>query len=388
SRGGEAGAPQEGARRGRPARLSARGLGAPRLRGRRVLPGLVALGAGRRARGQPRGSRDGNPLASARARDRAPGDRARTARRPAARGVDLRSEAGRFADPRGKFLRRGGGPARGARCRRPERRRSRPAALGAGPRRVRAPPGRRSSGVHRASHRGRAPLRGARFALDFERYSAHLGIVNEANEREQAPRSGPLSAVPIHEIVTRWDLDKTYLRSRFDTLRELVAAALEPPERKRSVPGASAVLRELSTRGAWVHILSGSPRQMRRKLIAKLALDGVRWNELTLKPNLSNLLFLRFQALRDQLGYKLPELLKARARDERRLDSGPTPREVLVGDDSESDAFVYSLYADLCAGVVTSRELERVLRAGRAYEATVVACRQALAQVPRVPVVD
>ncbi|MFO7177125.1 MAG: hypothetical protein DIU78_000365 [Pseudomonadota bacterium] len=212
--------------------------------------------------------------------------------------------------------------------------------------------------------------------------------MNEANQREQAPRSGPLSAVPIHELITRWDLDKTYLRSRFDTLRELVTAALEPPERKRSVPGAAAVLRELSSRGAWVHILSGSPRQMRRKLVAKLELDGVRWNELTLKPNLSNLLFLRFQALRDQLGYKLPELLKARVRDERRLGSGMAPREVLVGDDSESDAFVYSLYADLCAGTVSASELERVLRAGHAYEATLVACRRALAQVPRVPVVD
>jgi phosphoglycolate phosphatase-like HAD superfamily hydrolase len=201
---------------------------------------------------------------------------------------------------------------------------------------------------------------------------------------------GQLTSRPelaMDEIVTRWDLDKTYLRSRFDTLRELMNAAIERPEQKRAVPGAAAVLRELSGRGARICILSGSPRQMRKTLSAKLALDGVRYDELTLKPNLSNLARLRFRALRDQLGYKLPELLAARARDtsaygERR------PREFLVGDDSESDAFVYSLYADVCAGTVGAEELERVLEVGETYREAVHRCRQALPQIARVQIVD
>ncbi|MGC4091550.1 MAG: hypothetical protein QM756_27450 [Polyangiaceae bacterium] len=151
-------------------------------------------------------------------------------------------------------------------------------------------------------------------------------------------------------FITRWDLDKTYLRSRFDTLSDLVSSALEKIEQKRTVPGATAVLRELGKSGGRVHILSGSPRQMKGKLSAKLRLDGVDWDELTLKPNLSNLLRMRLYALRDQLGYKLPELLDARVRDEQRFGSGLKLREVLVGDDSESDAFVYSLYADLIFG--------------------------------------
>lgn len=182
-------------------------------------------------------------------------------------------------------------------------------------------------------------------------------------------------------FITRWDLDKTYLRSRFDTLSDLVSSALEKVEHKRTVPGATAVLRELGRGGGRVHILSGSPRQFRGRLSEKLRLDGVNWDELTLKPNLSNLLRMRLHALRDQLGYKLPELLEARARDEARFGSGLRMREVLVGDDSESDAFVYSLYADLSLGEVPQHELERVLEAGNLGESTFARCQKALSKL-------
>ena len=200
--------------------------------------------------------------------------------------------------------------------------------------------------------------------------------------------SGARTGLDSTDVVTRWDLDKTYLRSRFDTLKELLNAALETPEEKRAVPGAAAVLRELSGRGARVHILSGSPRQMRSKLSAKLELDGVRYDELTLKPNLSNLARLRFRALRDQLGYKLPELLSARARDLQHEYGRRHPLEILVGDDSESDAFVYSLYADICAGSLDLTTLERVLEVGEAYSGAIRDCRAALPRIAEHDVVD
>jgi hypothetical protein len=127
---------------------------------------------------------------------------------------------------------------------------------------------------------------------------------------------------------------------------------------------------------------------MRSKLEAKLGLDGVSFDELTLKPNLSNLLRLRFSALRDQLGYKLPELLEARVRDERGMGRTRALREVLVGDDSESDAFVYSLYADLCAGNVGAAELERVLEAGELPTRAILRCRRALSELERRAAID
>ena len=173
----------------------------------------------------------------------------------------------------------------------------------------------------------------------------------------------------VHRFVARWDLDKTYLRTDFDTLRDLVRTALERPDQKRTVPGAGSVLRELSSAGAEIHILSGSPRQMRGRIEEKLRLDGATFASLTLKPNLENFLRLRLRALRDQLGYKLPALLRSRAAlTEARAKDGTLVREVLLGDDAEADAFVYSLYADVCAGVVDDALLAEVLRRGRVYD--------------------
>jgi hypothetical protein len=179
------------------------------------------------------------------------------------------------------------------------------------------------------------------------------------------------------KFVARWDLDKTYLRTDFDTMRDLVRTAIERPDRKRSVPGAAALLRELGKTGARIHILSGSPRQMRGRLEEKLLIDRVRWDELTLKPNLSNLMRLRLRAMRDQLGYKLPMLLQARARDQKLGDGPGTPREILVGDDAEADAFVYSLFADIVEGGVSRALLARVLERGRVYDDQAEACLRA-----------
>src|SRR5262249_15676427 len=143
-------------------------------------------------------------------------------------------------------------------------------------------------------------------------------------------------------FIARWDLDKTYLRTDFDTVGALVRTAIERPDQKRTVPGAASLLRELGRAGVETHILSGSPEQLRSRPEEKLRLDGARWTTLTLKPNLQNLLRLRFRALRGQLGYKLPALLRRRCelpsqRDER----GELIHEVLLGDDAEADAFVY-----------------------------------------------
>lgn len=167
-------------------------------------------------------------------------------------------------------------------------------------------------------------------------------------------------------LVTRWDLDKTYLRTEFDSLRDLVRTALESPEDKRTNPGALTLLRELSAARADIHILSGSPEQMRGRLEKKLRLDGIRWESFNLKPNLQNMLRLRFRAVRDQLGYKFPALLRSRRSDQVKHGTSPV-REVLLGDDAEADAFVYSLYADTIRGMLSRPLLREVLSRGRMY---------------------
>ena len=173
----------------------------------------------------------------------------------------------------------------------------------------------------------------------------------------------------MKKFVARWDLDKTYLRTDFDTFSDLLRTAVERPDQKRTVPGAAALMRELSDAGVDIHILSGSPEQLRSRLVAKLRLDGVRFETLTLKPNLRNLLRLRFRAIRGQLGFKLPTLLRRRCEmPSQRDEQGFLIREALLGDDAEADAFVYSLFGDICSGEVLADELEAVMRDGDCYE--------------------
>lgn len=184
--------------------------------------------------------------------------------------------------------------------------------------------------------------------------------------------------------IFRWDLDKTYLRSEFETLKELLHTALEKPQDKRAVPGAPALLKALRAAGGPAHricIVSGSPRQMRRVLAAKLALDGVEYDEFVLKNNLGNLVRGRFRALREQVGYKLPALLRSRA-----AVHGEPP-ETLFGDDAESDAIIYTLYAELLAGRVSRAELGRVLDAVDAYDDTRAELLALAEKLPRVDVV-
>ncbi|MFW5877377.1 MAG: phosphatase domain-containing protein [Myxococcota bacterium] len=180
------------------------------------------------------------------------------------------------------------------------------------------------------------------------------------------------------KLVYRWDLDKTYLRTEFDTVRDLVRTAFEPAKQKRTVPGAAALLREVkATQPAGIYILSGSPEQMRRVLEAKLRLDGVQWDSFTLKPSLRNLLRGRFRFLRDQVGYKLASLLTSR------LQVEPDTDEILFGDDAEADAFIYSLYADICGDRVDNGTLMEVLRRAGVYEQELPSLVRMMGRVPR-----
>jgi hypothetical protein len=169
----------------------------------------------------------------------------------------------------------------------------------------------------------------------------------------------PGAAPPRHTF--RWDLDKTYLRTEFDSLADLARSAIETAADKQAYPGATALLRALRQDGHRICIVSGSPTQMRQVLAAKLALDGVAYDEFVLKNNLKNLLRGRFRSLRAQIPYKLPAMLQSRL-------GAAADAETLFGDDAEADAIIYCLYADLVAERVTLADLERVLTASRAYD--------------------
>ncbi|HMG53622.1 MAG TPA: haloacid dehalogenase-like hydrolase [Kofleriaceae bacterium] len=169
----------------------------------------------------------------------------------------------------------------------------------------------------------------------------------------------PGASPPRHTF--RWDLDKTYLRTEFDSLADLARSAVETAADKQAYPGATSLLRALRQDGHRICIVSGSPTQMRQVLAAKLALDGIAYDEFVLKNNLKNLLRGRFRSLRAQIPYKLPAMLQSRI-------GAAATAETLFGDDAEADAIIYCLYADLVAGRVSLQDLERVLIASRAYD--------------------
>jgi hypothetical protein len=111
-------------------------------------------------------------------------------------------------------------------------------------------------------------------------------------------------------------------------------------------------------------------------LAAKLALDGIEYDEFVLKNNLKNILRGRFRALRAQIPYKLPAMLRSRI-------AAAADAETLFGDDAEADAIIYCLYADLVSGRVSLGDLERVLVASRAYDDDAQHCLDLAQRVPK-----
>lgn len=162
-----------------------------------------------------------------------------------------------------------------------------------------------------------------------------------------------------------WDLDKTYLDTRFESLQGILTTAFERPVDKKNVPGTKALVRSLKK--AWknknekmdlpIYFITASPPQMERKILEKLGFDGVQPCGLFCKDNLKNLRPRRLWRLKKQLGYKLQALL------ELRLHLGEDVRQIMWGDDSESDVMVYCLYSDICARRLKEDEIRKILRA-------------------------
>jgi hypothetical protein len=171
-------------------------------------------------------------------------------------------------------------------------------------------------------------------------------------------------------VFLRWDLDKTYLVSQFESLRYLLRVPFQKAKDKVAVPGVAALIKgvrrtiERSRRPVAVYFLSASPPQIGTAIREKLELDGIVYDGITFKDQMRHLIYARFDAVLEQIGYKLEGLLTS-ARD-----SIPGRVELLFGDDWESDPFVYSVYADILEGRLTETDVAELLRraeVGRHY---------------------
>ena len=163
-------------------------------------------------------------------------------------------------------------------------------------------------------------------------------------------------------LVCTFDLDKTYLDTRFESLRKLVRIPFEKAEDKRNIPGAAAIVRELR-RGISakappvpIYFISGSPEGMQAVIKEKLKLDGVGFDGILFKNWRSAVKKFQFKKIIDKIGFKLAALLYARSVYPHKA------RELLFGDDSEYDATIYALYSDIVSGELTDYEALTILK--------------------------
>jgi hypothetical protein len=95
---------------------------------------------------------------------------------------------------------------------------------------------------------------------------------------------------------------------------------------------------------------------MESRIYEKLRLDGIQPYGSFYKDNLMNLRPRRLWRLTQQIGFKLQALLQLRTR------LRDDVRQVFWGDDSESDAIIYSLYSDVCSRRREVKDLREILQ--------------------------
>jgi hypothetical protein len=164
------------------------------------------------------------------------------------------------------------------------------------------------------------------------------------------------------QVVYVWDIDKTYLDTKFDTFRGLIKTAFEKAFQKVNVPGSASLIRALGTSQTHnkplpIYFISASPPQMEPKIYQKMQIDGLNPFGVLFKDNLRNFRPRKFKRLKHQVGFKVQALLELRVLLKRKV------KMVLFGDDSESDAVVYSLFSDICKRRIKEAEVNSILTA-------------------------
>ncbi|MCC6278406.1 MAG: hypothetical protein IT289_10880 [Oligoflexia bacterium] len=167
---------------------------------------------------------------------------------------------------------------------------------------------------------------------------------------------------PVCDLVYIWDIDKTYLNTNFDSLRGLLRTAFEKAFQKVNVPGSASLIRALVSpthkeSNKALFFISASPPQMEPKIYQKMRIDRIFPVGMALKDNLKNFRPRKFKRLRQQVGFKLQSLLELAVYLNR------PSQFILFGDDSESDAVVYSLFSDICARRMPRAEVSSLLEA-------------------------
>ncbi len=182
------------------------------------------------------------------------------------------------------------------------------------------------------------------------------------------PRRFPVHTVSRRDYPAGWqgevftcDIDRTYLDTRFSSMKGLARIPFEGALDKVTIPGMAQLLKEVRrgpgqvSRHTPIYFVSSSPHQLRGVLERKFLLDGIEFDGTTFKNWGALIKSGRLRGFKNQVPYKLAALLGNRAA------LPPGAREVLLGDDLEVDPLVYDLYRRILSGRIPDRELPAVL---------------------------
>lgn len=189
--------------------------------------------------------------------------------------------------------------------------------------------------------------------------------------------------------ITTSDIDQTYLATKLESKGGKIATLFETPEQKLPLPGMPTLYAELkkNTNNSPLGFISASPHFFRRSLAATIRKDGIEADMLNLKYlngtiqsmidkllnsafNLDDLFregftpgfnrikkfwYSSYQSLFDQLTYKLSTLLN------NRLFQPTYSKEILMGDNTESDYLIFTLYQLILLDKISGKGLEDYL---------------------------
>ncbi len=179
-----------------------------------------------------------------------------------------------------------------------------------------------------------------------------------------------------------WDLDKTYLDTKFENIKGLFRTVFEKAFEKKNIPGTSELVSSIKkfnskTSEAFpLFFITASPPQLEKKIREKLIIDKIEPAGLFCKDNIQNLHPQKLWRLKKQIGYKLHALMQLRTK------LSDNVQQVLWGDDSEADAIIYSLYSDICMRRRSRLEFTKLLSGLHVQDSQIKLILNIQSQVP------
>lgn len=229
----------------------------------------------------------------------------------------------------------------------------------------------------------------------YRQFSKDIAYLNSHKDSELQKTTvlgrGRLRILPLDysDWVVTSDIDQTYLATDLHSHAGKLAALFETAEQKRALPGMPELYRRLrkDLNDAPLVFISASPHFFRRTLFATIKRHNIEFESIHLKylegtikgvldkiwgmafqpvdfvgggfrtawKRTRKFLGASYQSLFDQMAYKLSILLQAR------LYLPTDTKEILLGDNTESDYMIFTLYQLILLQDWTGEELEEYL---------------------------